>query len=226
MFGGSPFSTTPFSSLIGSIYSVSVSETATVTDVSASAPTYACFISDSGWGIDPYGYYGWGLSGYSASIADAVIGEAPVTYYIDMPEAAVISDENSSLPLYSNIVNESATASDSFTDVVTFLSSIDEGAQALVVDYVAAATFVSFFSDAVTAEDLSNVAALFWELIATQQIASWENIDDAQTPSWQTIGMTETSGWQDISSTQNSGWALIDTEQADAWQIIDTPTEV
>ena len=110
--------------------------------------------------------------------------------------------------------------------IVTFLSAIDEGAQALVEDYVAAATFVSFFSDTVTAEDLSNVAALFWELIATQQIASWENIDDAQTPSWQTIGMTETSGWQDISSTQNSGWALIDTEQADAWQIIDTPTEV
>ncbi len=226
MLGGSPFSTVPFSSLIGNIYSVSVSETVTAADVNASAPTYACFISDSGWGIDPYGYYGWGLSGYSAAISDSVIGEAPVTYYIDMPEAAAISDENSSLPIYSNLVDESVVATDSLANIVTFLSAIDENAQASVADYVAAATFVSFFFDTVTAEDLSSVAALVWELIVTQQIASWQNIDDAQTPGWQTIGMTETSGWQDISSTQNSGWTLIDTEQADAWQVIDTPIEV
>lgn len=226
MFSGAPFSAAPFSSLSGNSYIVSVSETATVTDVIASAPTYACFISDSGWGIDPYGYYGWGLSGYSASISDSVIGEAPVTYFIDMPEAATISDANSSIPIYSNLVDESAVATDSLANIVTFLSAIDEGAQALVEDYVAAATFVSFFFDTVTAEDLSSISALFWELIATQQIASWQNIDGEQTPGWQTISMTATSGWQDISSTQNSGWTLIDTEQADAWQIIDTPTEV
>lgn len=204
MFGGSAFAAAPFSSLGGNLFLVSVSETATVTDANASAPTYACFISDSGWGTAPYGSYGWGLSGYSASIYDAVIGAAPVTYRITMPEAATISDANSSLPIYSNIVNESVLASDSFADVVTFLSAIDEGAQALVIDYVAAATFVSFFSDTVTAEDLSVIAALFWELIATQQLASWQNIGAAQ----------------------SAGWTLIDTEQNDTWQIIDTPTEV
>ena len=156
-------------------FNVSLSDAATVSDVSPAQQVFATAVSESSTGSDSTAVQQVFASVVSESVTGADALDSSFAYFADANETATAADTNAAQHVMLANVAESATGTDAVAVNHTLETSISEGAAASVRAVISSSIFYASLVDNVIVADLL-AARRFWEPVDDIQDANWQNI--------------------------------------------------
>jgi hypothetical protein len=160
-------------------FNVSLSETATASDVTSAQRTLAVALSESTTGLDAIAAGQVFASGISESATGSDALASSFAYFADVNETATGTDTNNARHVMLASVGESATGADAVSSSHIMGSSVSESAATSVQAVVAASLFYVSLAENVTIADLL-AARRLWEPVDDIQDANWQNIPTTQ----------------------------------------------
>jgi hypothetical protein len=218
MFGIAAFAQSPFASLGGTAYALSISEAITLADSSTQASAFLQSITEpitvTQVPNDTGGNF-FGSVTEAISLADSSTQAS--TFLQSRTENLNPADTPTITGQFSVSRAEPITIADSQAVYFAALDAITE--PITLADFV---VFNYFFSivEGITNADAISLQAGFVAFIAenlnmadNQSVSGWIKIIDDQTANWAIINNTETAGWTVVDTTDNAGWQLINNPQ-------------
>lgn len=213
MFAASAFSTVPFASGPGFLYSVNVSENATAAEQASASAVMNAQASEQARAADTI-FSNFTVNGaVSESARGAETVQAQVAFAVQVNEAARTAETASSLGIFNATAAEAVRPVDAPSAGAIFISNLLESAQA----------YDAFIS------------RLLWDTINTSDAAVWSVIPSAQVTILPTVGggfsngsfasgAFNALGAESEIGTDPLAWRNVNTFETTDWEVVKTQT--
>jgi len=223
----------------GTTYNISISETASASEIAGAIATFLASISETATASETVAT----TAVLNASISETAtasetvaaaasfvvtIGETATasetvamalgaaTFAVDISETATASETVSMLATFGTSISETATASETVSMLATFLVGISETATAseTVAMQLANQTYAVDISETATASDtvvMTIPTTYAISIIETVQAGDYVSMGVPSSDFWTQVTTTQSAGWGQINNTQSSGWTIIPT---------------
>ena len=198
MFGYAAFAQPAFAALGSSIYVVSISEGATLADLSLGQATFNTVLIEAFTGTD------------SSSVITSFIGQAlePITS----------TDSSTVVKTQFAVINEPQSIADAALGIANFVGFISESILSEADSEAVVATFITYITEAFVAADTPSTTINM--LVTVSENVTLQDINDVvatfRYSAVENINLTDAPlgfAWVKIDNTESTQWVLIDNRQ-------------